>query len=545
MEQMDQPDTPIDQTREWEALAAHQRQVAPRHLRELLTEPTRLERLTLDLPGIHADLTKHRVTAETVELLVALARRAGLPRRIDDMFAGTRINITEDRPVLHVALRTPRGSVIEVDGNDVVAGVHRELDAMAAFCRQVRTGDWRGVTGEPIRAVVNIGIGGSDLGPAMAAEALRTFTEPGRLHRFVSNVDGADLHWALRDLDPATTLFVVASKTFTTQETLTNARSARTWLTDELGPDAVSRHFVAVSTNAEEVAAFGIDPANMFEFWDWVGGRYSVGSAIGLSLMLAIGPEHFTDFLAGFHSVDEHLRTAPLDRNLPVLMGLLGIWYTNFFGAASHAVLPYAQELARFPAYLQQLEMESNGKSVTLDGRRVGWSTGPVVWGEPGTNGQHAFFQLLHQGTQLVPADFIGAIEPNHPLTHQHDLLMSNLFAQTEALAQGRTAQEVRAEGVADHLVAHKVFDGNRPTTTLLLDGLSPFTLGSLIALYEHKVLTQATVWGINAFDQWGVELGKALANRIAPELDPGGPEPSDHDPSTTALIERYRRRPR
>jgi glucose-6-phosphate isomerase len=536
--------TPIDESPEWQALVAHQRDLAPRHLRDLLVEPGRLDRLTLDVAGIHADLSKHRVTSETVDLLVALARRAGLPERIEAMFGGQRINTTEDRSVLHVALRMPRGSRLEVDGRDVVADVHAELDAMRGFATQVRSGEWRGVTGQPMRAVVNLGIGGSDLGPAMAARALSSVADPDRTHRFVSNVDGADLHGALQGLDPATTLFVVASKTFTTQETLANARSARTWLTDELGPDAVGRHFVAVSTNADAVAEFGIDTSNMFQFWDWVGGRYSLWSAVGLSLMLAIGPEAFDELLAGAHEVDEHLRAAPLERNLPVLMGLVGIWYSNFFGFDSHAVLPYSQELARFPAYLQQLEMESNGKSVTLDGGRVRWATGPVVWGEPGTNGQHAFFQLLHQGTQIVPADFIGVVEPNHALDHQHDLLVANLFAQTEALAVGRTPDEVRAAGVAEDLVAHKVFPGNRPTTTLLLDRLTPRTLGALVALYEHKVLTQATVWGTNAFDQWGVELGKELANRIVPELDPGG-SVGEHDPSTTDLVGRYRARRR
>ncbi len=535
---------PIDQTDEWAALVAHQARIAPRHLRELLVEPGRSDRLTLDVAGIHADLSKHRVTSETIDLLVALAGRAGLPERIAGMFRGEHLNTTEDRAALHVALRMPAGTTLEVDGVDVVPEVRAELDAMAAFARQVRSGEWRGVTGSPIRAVVNIGIGGSDLGPAMATQALRAHTDPERIHRFVSNVDGADLHWALHDLDPSTTLFVVASKTFTTQETLANARAARRWLTDELGPDAVGRHFVAVSTNADAVADFGIDTSNMFRFWDWVGGRFSLWSAIGLSLMIAIGPEAFDDLLAGAHEVDEHLRSAPLDQNLPVLMGLIGVWYADFFGWGSHAVLPYAEELARFPAYLQQLEMESNGKSVTLAGESVRWATAPVVWGEPGTNGQHAFFQLLHQGTQVVPADFIGVIEPNHPLHDQHDLLVANLFAQTEALAIGRTAEEVRAAGVPDHLVPHKVFEGNRPSTTLLLDRLDPRTLGALVALYEHKVLTQAAVWGINAFDQWGVELGKELANRIVPELDPTG-EVGTHDPSTTRLIERYRRRRR
>ena len=534
--------TPIDQTPEWTALVGHRHELAGHHLRDLLARPGRREHLVVDLPGIHADLSKHRATSETIGLLVALAERAGLAERIAAMFAGEAINTTEGRAALHVALRAPRDVSISVDGNDVVPEVHRVLDAMEALCDRVRSGEWRGSTGEPIEAVVNIGIGGSDLGPAMATRALRAYVDDARAHRFVSNIDGADIHEALRDLDPATTLFVVASKTFTTQETITNARTARAWVTDALGEAAVERHFVAVSTNADEVEAFGIDAANMFGFWDWVGGRYSLDSAIGLSLMLAIGPGRFREMLAGFWSVDEHFRDAPLDRNLPVLMGLLGVWYTNFLGAASHAVLPYSEDLARFPAYLQQLEMESNGKSVALDGSPVGWATGPVVWGEPGTNGQHAFFQLLHQGTPLVPADFIGVVRQDHPLQHQHDLLMANLFAQTEALAIGRTAERVAAEGVPDHLVPHKVFDGNRPTTTILLDELSPFALGSLIALYEHKVLTQATVWGINAFDQWGVELGKELAGRIAPELDGSQPASDDHDPSTVSLIDHYLR---
>jgi glucose-6-phosphate isomerase len=533
---------PLDQLPEWAALQGHRGEVEAQHLRDLLREPGRLDALTVDIPGIHADLSKHRVTPTTIRLLVDLAEAVGLRERIDAVFAGEHVNSTEDRAVLHVALRAPRGTVIEVDGHDVVPDVHQVLDRMADFSRRVRGDEWTGATGRPIRNVVNIGIGGSDLGPAMVTEALRTHTDPAWRHRFVSNVDGADIAWALRDLDPAETLFVVASKTFTTVETLTNARSARSWLVDALGDDAVGRHFVALSTNAEKVAEFGIDTDNMFGFWDWVGGRYSVDSAIGLSVMLAVGPEAFGDLLAGFRLVDEHLRDAPFDRNLPVLMGLLGVWYVNVMGWTSHAVLPYAQELARFPAYLQQLEMESNGKSVTLDGERVRWNTGPVVWGEPGTNGQHAFFQLLHQGTEIVPADFIGTIHPNHSLDGHHDLLVANLLAQTEALAAGRTADEVRSEGVAEELVPHKVFEGNRPTTTLLCDRVDPRTVGSLIALYEHKVLTQAAVWGINAFDQWGVELGKALATRIGPELAPDAtPSRGAHDPSTAALVERYR----
>ena len=455
------------------------------------------------------------------------------------MFRGDAINATEDRAVLHTALRSPRGARIEVDGHDVVPDVHEVIDAMAVFAERVRGGAWRGATGQPIRTVVNIGIGGSDLGPAMAYLATRAFGRPDLRCRFVSNVDGADLHDNLADLDPATTLFVISSKTFTTIETITNATAARSWLVEHLGDDAVPHHFVAVSTNAAEVARFGIDTANMFGFWDWVGGRYSVDSAIGLSLMIAIGPDGFRDFLAGFHTIDRHLVEAPLEQNVPVIIAALGIWYTNVLGAQSKAVLPYAHELRRFPAYLQQLDMESNGKSVRLDGSPVATGTGPIVWGEPGTNGQHAFYQLLHQGTHLVPVDFIGFARPNHPLIEQHDLLMSNLFAQGEALAFGKTLDEVRAEGIAEHQQAHRVFPGNRPSTTILAPQLTPFVLGELIALYEHVVFVQGCVWGINSFDQWGVELGKALANRITPELT--GTEPPAHDASTAALVEWYR----
>ncbi|HSL59588.1 MAG TPA: glucose-6-phosphate isomerase [Acidimicrobiales bacterium] len=532
----------IADTPEWAALAEHRRALEDRHLRDLLDEPGRLDAMSVDVAGLHLDLAKHRATPETLRLLVALAERAGLPERIEAVFSGERVNVTEDRAVMHVALRAPRGVTLEVDGRDVVPDVHAVLDRVADFADRVRSGEWRGATGRPIRTVVNIGIGGSDLGPAMAAQALRTYVD-GPEPRFVSNVDGADLAWTLRDLEPAETLFVVSSKTFTTVETMTNAESAREWLVAALGDDAVPHHVVAVSTNRARVEAFGIDPDNMFGFWDWVGGRYSMDSAIGLSLMVAIGPGRFREMLAGFRAVDEHLRAAPLARNAPVLMGLLGIWYVNFWGSTSHAVLPYAQELGRFPAYLQQLEMESNGKSVTLDGDPVGWSTGPVVWGEAGTNGQHAFYQLLHQGTVVVPADLIGFVRPNHALGHHHDLLVANLVAQAEALARGRTADEVRAAGVPEHLVPHKVFPGDRPTTTILGERLDPHTLGALIALYEHKVLTQACVWGINAFDQWGVELGKELATRIGPELAPDGPPPTDHDPSTADLIGRYRAR--
>ncbi len=457
------------------------------------------------------------------------------------MFRGEHINTTEDRAVLHVALRMPRDASLVVDGRDVVADVHSVLDRMAAFANQVRSGEWAGATGGRIRNVVNVGIGGSDLGPAMAYEALRDFSDRSMTFRFVSNVDGTDLWEATHDLDPGETLFIISSKTFGTVETLTNARSARAWLTAALGEDAVARHFVAVSTNSARVADFGIDPANMFEFWDWVGGRYSVDSAIGLSLIVAIGPDGFRQFLAGFRTIDEHFRTAPFDRNLPVLLGLLGVWHGNFFGAETHAVLPYSQYLARFPAYLQQLDMESNGKSVNRQGKEVEWQTGPIVWGQPGTNGQHAFFQLLHQGTELVPCDFIGFVEPNHDLDGHHDLLMANLLAQTEALAFGKTPEEVKAEGVPDEQVPHRTFPGNRPTNTVLASKLTPSVLGQLIALYEHKVLTQGTIWDVNSFDQWGVELGKVLADRIHAELAGDAVAEPAHDSSTDALIRRYR----
>jgi glucose-6-phosphate isomerase len=456
------------------------------------------------------------------------------------MFRGERINVTEERAVLHVALRMPKGSSLVVDGVDVVAEVHEVLDRMSAFSNRVRSGSWLGATGRPIRNVVNIGIGGSDLGPAMAYTALRDFGRRDMTFRFVSNVDGADVWEALHDLDPAETLFIVSSKTFTTLETLTNARSAREWIVDALGEDAVEHHFVAVSTNAEKVAEFGIDTANMFGFWDWVGGRYSMDSAIGLSLMLAIGPEHFQEMLRGFHVIDEHFRTAPFERNLPVLLGLIGIWYIDFFGAQSQAVLPYSQYMERFPAYLQQLDMESDGKSVRLDGSPADVDTGPIVWGQPGTNGQHAFYQLIHQGTRLIPCDFIGFAQAAHQVGDHQDLLMANFFAQTEALAFGKTRQQVEAEGVAPQQVPHRVFPGNRPTNTMLAPKLTPFVLGQLIATYEHKVFTQGTVWGINSFDQWGVELGKVLANRIVPQLEDDH-APLDHDSSTNALIERYR----
>jgi glucose-6-phosphate isomerase len=539
--------TRIDQTPEWRALERHHAEVGGVQLRELFAaDQGRGERMTGEAGDLYLDWSKNRVTDETVRLLVALAERAGLRRRIDAMFAGERINVTEDRPVLHVALRAPVGSSILVDGDDVVPEVHAVLARMGAFAEEVRAGRWRGHTGRPIRHVVNIGIGGSDLGPAMAYEALRAYSDRSRTFRFVSNVDGADIAEATRDLDPAETLFVVCSKTFTTLETLTNARTARDWLLGALGdPQAVGRHFVAVSTNTRKVAEFGIDPANMFEFWDWVGGRYSYDSAIGLTLMVAIGPERFEEMLAGFHAVDEHFRTAPFERNLPVLLGLLGVWYTDFLGASTHAVLPYSQYLWRFPAYLQQLDMESNGKSVGLDGEPVAVPTGPVVWGQPGTNGQHAFYQLIHQGTRLIPCDFIGFCRPVEEVGDHHDLLMANFFAQTEALAFGKPREQVEAEGVPAALVPHRTFPGNRPTTTILAPRLTPGVLGQLVALYEHKVFTQGVVWNVDSFDQWGVELGKVLATRVAGELDPAAEPALTHDSSTNALIRRYRRRRR
>jgi glucose-6-phosphate isomerase len=532
--------TPVTRTPEWNNLIQNRRQVGWTDLRRLFEEdPTRGETMAAEAGDLFLDYSKTMATAETVQLLIALAERAGLRQRIDDMFAGRHINVTEDRAVLHVALRMPRDAELSVDGQDVVADVHRVLDTMAAFSDDVRSGAWMGATGQRIRNVVNIGIGGSDLGPAMAYEALKDYSERSMTFRFVSNVDGTDLYEATRDLDPAETLFIVASKTFGTIETLTNARSARSWVTGALGEDAVARHFVAVSTNAERVAEFGIDPANMFEFWDWVGGRYSFPSAIGLSLMVAIGPGAFGEMLEGFHTMDEHFRTAPFERNLPVLLGMLGIWHGNFFGAETTAILPYSQYLQRFPAYLQQLDMESNGKSVNRQGKEVEWQTGQVVWGQPGTNGQHAFFQLLHQGTAMVPCDFIGILEPNHGAGNHHDLLMANLFAQTEALAFGKTPEEVAAEGVPEDLVPHRTFPGNRPTNTILLNRLTPSSLGQLVALYEHKVLTQGTVWDVNSFDQWGVELGKALAGRIAEEVTSDAE--LGHDSSTNNLIRRYR----
>ncbi|HME96351.1 MAG TPA: glucose-6-phosphate isomerase [Methylomirabilota bacterium] len=528
----------------WSALQRHYEKVRDIHLRSLFAEdPSRGERLTVEAAGLYLDYSKHRVTDETLRLLLDLATEAGLRRRIDAMFAGDRINVTERRAVLHVALRAPRGQRITVDGEDVVPAVHAVLDRMADFSSRVRSGAWTGFTGKAIRNVINIGIGGSDLGPAMAYEALRPYSDRRLTLRFVSNVDGADFVEATRDLDPAETLFIISSKTFTTLETLTNAHAAREWSLRALGDErAVARHFVAVSTNATEVEKFGIDTANMFEFWDWVGGRYSVDSAIGLSLMIAIGAEHFRAMLAGMHEMDEHFRTAPFDRNLPVLLGLIGIWYVNFFGAETHAVLPYSHYLARLPSYLQQLDMESNGKSVDLDGHRVTVETGPVIWGTAGTNGQHAYYQLIHQGTRLIPCDFIGIARPPTPLGHHQDLLTANLFAQTEALAFGKTAAEVAAEGVPAFQVPHRTFEGNRPSSTLLAAELTPATLGRLIALYEHKVFVQGSIWRIDSFDQWGVELGKVLAGRVAPELERPDAPRLGHDSSTNALIRRYRR---
>ncbi len=535
----------LDQTDQWRALKRHYEQTRDAHLRDLFAEdPGRGGRYALEVGDLYVDYSRNRVTDETLSLLRDLAAARRVTELRDAMFAGERINVTENRPVLHVALRAPRTAKIEVDGENVVPAVHEVLDRMAGFAGKVRSGEWTGFTGKPIRNVVNIGIGGSDLGPKMAYEALRPYTDRSRVFRFVSNVDGADLHEAVRDLDPAETLFIVASKTFTTVETITNATSARQWLLDALGDDsAVAKHFVAVSTNAEQVSKFGIDPANMFGFWDWVGGRYSFDSAIGLSLMVAIGPDHFREMLDGFHEMDEHFRTAPPESNLPMLLGLLGIWYDDFFGAQTYAVLPYSHYLSRFTDYLQQLDMESNGKSVNRDGEPVGWDTGPVVWGTPGTNGQHAYYQLLHQGTKLVPADLIGFARPIDDLGElrsQHDLLMANLFAQGQALAFGKTAEEVAEEGVADELVPHRTFPGNRPTNTILATELTPSVLGQLVALYEHKVFVQGAVWGINSFDQWGVELGKVLAKRLEPRLT-GSSDEQELDSSTAALVERYR----
>jgi glucose-6-phosphate isomerase len=513
------------------------------HLRDLFaSDPGRGERLTAEGVGIYLDYSKNRVTDDTLRLLVRLAEESGLPERTEAMFRGDRINTTENRSVLHVALRMPGERSLIVDGVDVVAEVHEVLDRMAAFSERIRSGEWKGHTGKPIRNVVNVGIGGSDLGPVMAYEALRYYTRRDLTFRFVSNVDSTDFVEATRDLEPDETLFVISSKTFTTLETMANARSARAWTLDALGDEsAIAKHFVAVSTNAAEVQAFGIDTDNMFGFWDWVGGRYSMDSAIGLSTMLAIGPEAFAELLAGFHAMDEHFRSTPLERNLPALMGLLCVWYGDFFGAQTVGVMPYSQYLKRFPAYLQQLTMESNGKSVTLDGGRVDYETGAVFWGEPGTNGQHSFYQLIHQGTKLIPVDLIGFGKTLNPLGDHHDILMSNVFAQAEALAFGKTADEVRDEGAAEAVVPHRVFEGNRPSNVLLVEQLTPFTLGALVALYEHSVFTQGTLWSINSFDQWGVELGKALAQRIIPELTSETEPELAHDSSTNALIRRYR----
>ncbi len=533
----------ITDTAEFRALADHRVAMADLHLRDLFaTDPARGETFAATAADLYLDYSKNLVTAETMTLLMALARRAAVQQRIEAMFTGEAINVTERRAALHVALRAPAGTVMIVDGEDVVPDVHRVLERMADFALRVRSGEWRGYTGRPIRNVVNIGIGGSDLGPAMAAEALAAYADPALSIRFVSNVDGADLTDALAGLDPAETLFVVCSKTFTTLETLTNAHSARRWLLAALEEEAaVAHHFVAASSNPAEVSGFGIDPANMFEFWDWVGGRYSLDSAIGLTVMIAIGPERFRELLDGFHQMDRHFRTAPLPANMPVVLAMLGIWHGNFLGAETHAVLPYSARLRRFPAYLQQLDMESNGKSVTLDGRPVATSTGPVVWGQPGTNGQHAFFQLLHQGTRLVPCDFIGFLHPDHPLGEHHPQLVANLFAQSEALAFGRTRAEVEEEETDPELVPHRVFPGNRPSNTILAPRLTPRLLGELVALYEHKVFVQGIVWGINSFDQWGVELGKVLAGRIGRELTQPTPPDLAHDSSTDALIRRYR----
>jgi glucose-6-phosphate isomerase len=529
----------------WRALADHHRAMQGRHLRDLFADdPARGERMTAEAAGIFLDYSKNRIDDDTLRLLVELAEQCGLHARIDAMFRGEKINVTEDRAVLHVALRAPRGASIIVDGKNVVPEVHAVLDKMAAFANSVRSGQWKGHTGKSIRNVVNIGIGGSDLGPVMAYEALKYYSDPAMTFRFVSNVDATDFVEATRDLNAAETLFIISSKTFTTLETMTNAHTARDWSLRGLGGDAkaVARHFVAVSTNAEKVAEFGIDTANMFEFWDWVGGRYSMDSAIGLSTMLAIGSEHFGAMLEGFHAVDEHFRTAPFARNLPVLMGLLGVWYNDFFGAQTVAVLPYDQYLKRFPAYLQQLTMESNGKHVTLAGTRVDCQTGPIYWGEPGTNGQHSFYQLIHQGTRLIPCDFIAFAQPLNRLGRHHDMLLANVFAQTEALAFGKTREQVKAEGTPDWLVPHRAFEGNRPSNTIVLDRLTPAALGKLVALYEHSVFTQGTIWDIDSFDQWGVELGKVLAQRIIPELESKSEPKLGHDSSTNNLIRRYRK---
>jgi glucose-6-phosphate isomerase len=529
----------------WKALEDHSKDIRKTHLRNLFADdPKRGERLALEAVGIYLDYSKNIVTDETLKLLLQLAEDSGLQARIDAMFRGEKINITEKRAVLHVALRAPRGASILVDGENVVPAVHAVLDKMTDFSNRLRSGAWKGHAGKRIRNVINVGIGGSDLGPVMAYEALKHYSERSMTFRFVSNVDGTDFAEAVRDLDPSETLFIISSKTFTTLETMTNAHSARDWSMAGLGGDekSVAKHFVAVSTNTKEVEKFGIDTANMFGFWDWVGGRYSMDSAIGLSTMVAIGPENFRSMLDGFHQLDEHFRSTPFERNLPVLMGLLAVWYNNFFGAQTVAVLPYEQYLKRFPAYLQQLTMESNGKHVTLEGAPVNYDTGPIYWGEPGTNGQHSFYQLIHQGTRLIPCDFIGFAKSLNPLGRHHDMLQANVFAQTEALAFGKTPEQVKAEGTPDWLVPHRVFEGNRPSNTILADRLTPEVLGKLVALYEHSVFTQGTIWNINSFDQWGVELGKALAQRIIPELESKTEPALSHDSSTNTLIRRYRK---
>ena len=535
---------PLTETPAFKALGAHYEKIRDAHLRTMFAEdPQRAEKFSLEALGLYFDYSKHRITQETVKLLLELAEQSGLRERIDAMFRGDRINITENRAVLHVALRAPRGQRIMLDGQDQVEEVHKVLDAMAAFSARVRDGSWKGHTGKPIRNIINIGIGGSDLGPVMAYEALRHYADPKLTLRFVSNVDGTDFVTATSDLDPSETLFIVSSKTFTTLETMTNANTARQWTLAALHDEkAIAKHFVAVSTNEQEVRKFGIDTANMFGFWDWVGGRYSMDSAIGLSTMIAVGADNFRAMLAGFHAMDEHFRTTPFDRNLPVLMGLLAVWYNNFFGAQTVAVLPYDQFMKRFPAYLQQLTMESDGKHVTLDGATVKYQTGQIFWGEPGTNGQHSFYQLIHQGTKLIPCDFIAFAQPLNNLKNHHDILIANVLAQSEALAFGKTAEQVKAEGTADWLVPHRVFEGNRPSTTIFGERLTPEALGKLIALYEHSVFTQGTIWRIDSFDQWGVELGKVLAKNIIPELESSGEPALKHDSSTNALIRRYRK---
>jgi glucose-6-phosphate isomerase len=536
--------TPLTKRKAWKALSAHYKKISKIHLRKLFADdPKRGERLTLDAAGIFLDYSKHRINDQTIKLLLQLAEESRLRQRIDAMFSGEKINITEKRAVLHTALRAPKGSSIIVDGENVVPGVHAVLDKMSSFCDRVRSGAWKGHTGKRIRNIINIGIGGSDLGPVMAYEALKSYSDRSLTFRFVSNVDGTDFAEAVRDIDPSETLWIVSSKTFTTLETMTNAHTARDWTLKGLGGDekSIAKHFVAVSTNAAEVTKFGIDTANMFEFWDWVGGRYSMDSAIGLSTMLAIGPDNFRAMLDGFHQIDEHFRTAPFKQNLPVLMGLLSIWYGDFFGAQTSGVFPYEQYLKRFPAYLQQLTMESNGKHVTLDGTHVNYQTGAIYWGEPGTNGQHSFYQLIHQGTELIPCDFIAFAQAINPVGRHHDMLLANVFAQAEALAFGKTPEQVRKEGTPDWLVPHRVFEGNRPSNTILLDKLTPEALGKLVALYEHSVFTQGTIWHIDSFDQWGVELGKVLAQRIIPEIESATEPKLAHDTSTNGLIRRYR----